>query len=101
MVMEAIVLDRNQRCLKRNRPFSGTTVSSGSIPDPESCFLHGGRAKYDHLISSIPLPDLVPMITETPKDVLDASQNLACTNVVLVNIGIARPEDSKANWIFL
>ena len=66
----------------------------------ELFFSNGGQTKYDHLISSIPLPDLVPMITGTPKDILEASQNLACTNVVLVNIGIARPEVSNANWTY-
>ena len=48
----------------------------------------------------MPLPDLIPLIDGTPEDVIFASQNLACTNIVLVNVGIARPEISKANWTY-
>ena len=66
----------------------------------EVFFSHGAVEKYDHLISSVPLPDLIPLITRTPKDVLEASEKLACTNLVLVNIGIARPDVSMANWTY-
>jgi protoporphyrinogen oxidase len=63
-------------------------------------FAHGPIVQYDHLISSVPLPDLIPMIAGAPKDVIEASQTLACTNLVLVNIGIARPDVSTASWSY-
>jgi protoporphyrinogen oxidase len=66
----------------------------------EVFFSHGAVEKYDHLISSVPLTDLIPLITGTPKDVLEASEKLACTNLVLINIGIARPDVSMANWTY-
>lgn len=63
-------------------------------------FRHGPVVRYEHLISSVPLPDLIPMITGAPKEVLEASQKLSCTSLVLVNIGIDRPDVSDASWLY-
>lgn len=71
--------------------------------DPKSrelSFANGVRRSYTKLISSIPLPDLIPMIANAPKDVIEASQTLACTTVVLVNLGINRPDVSKSSWTY-
>lgn len=62
---------------------------------------HDGRTtSYDGLVSSVPLTDLVPMIKGAPKDVVEASQLLACTSVVLVNLGIDREDVSKSSWTY-
>lgn len=63
-------------------------------------FSNGTRVAYDSLVSSIPLPDLVPMISGTPEDVIAASQRLACSTCVLVNLGVDRPDLSKAHMTY-
>jgi protoporphyrinogen oxidase len=63
-------------------------------------FANGVVDSCDRLISSIPLPELIPMIVGVPNDVLEASQKLACTNVVLVNLGVNRPDLIDANWTY-
>lgn len=63
-------------------------------------FANGVVIAYDNLVSSVPLPDLVPMIVGAPPDVLEAAAQLACTTVVLVNVGIDRPDVSKASWTY-
>ena len=63
-------------------------------------FRDGRTTSYDGLVSSVPLTELVPMIKGTPKDVVEASQQLACTSVVLVNLGIDREDVSKASWTY-
>jgi protoporphyrinogen oxidase len=63
-------------------------------------FSNGLQAHYDALVSSIPLPDLVPMIQGTPPDVLDASRRLACSTCVLVNVGVNREDLSKAHMTY-
>lgn len=63
-------------------------------------FAHGTAVRYEHLISSAPLPELIPMIAGAPNEVIEASQNLSCTSLVLVNIGIARPDVSNASWLY-
>jgi len=63
-------------------------------------FAHGAVIRYDHVISSVPLPELIPMIAGAPNEVIEASQNLSCTSLVLVNIGVARPDVSSASWLY-
>jgi len=55
-------------------------------------FGNGALIEFDHLISSIPLPDLIGLIAGAPRDVVEAAENLACTTVVLVNLGIDRAD---------
>jgi protoporphyrinogen oxidase len=49
------------------------------------------------VVSSIALPDLIPMIVGAPPDVRAAAATLACSSVVLVNIGLDRSDVSKAH----
>jgi protoporphyrinogen oxidase len=59
-------------------------------------FANGVATGYDALISSVPLPELVPMIAETPRDIVEASQRLACSTCVLVDVGVDRADLSEA-----
>jgi protoporphyrinogen oxidase len=61
-------------------------------------FRHGDTLGYRELVSSIPLPLLVPMIDCAPADVVAASQRLACTTAVIVNVGVGRDDISPAQW---
>jgi protoporphyrinogen oxidase len=63
-------------------------------------FSNGAVAEYDALVSSVALPDLVPMIQGTPKDVLDAARRLACSTCVLVNVGVDRNDLSSAHMTY-
>ncbi|MEP7242484.1 MAG: NAD(P)-binding protein [Gammaproteobacteria bacterium] len=63
-------------------------------------FRNGTTASYERLVSSVPLPDLIPMIKGAPADVVAASQRLACSTVVLVNLGVNRPDVSKSSWTY-
>ncbi len=59
-------------------------------------FRDGLTTEYDGLVSSIALPDLIPMIAGAPRDVIEASQRLACSTCVLVNVGVDRADLSEA-----
>ena len=52
---------------------------------------------YDALISSVPLPELIPMIVGAPREVVEAVRRLACTTCVVVNIGVNREDLSSAH----
>jgi len=60
-------------------------------------FANGAAAPYERVISSIPLPELVPMIDGAPGEVRAAAQRLAFTSVVLVNLGVARADLSDTH----
>lgn len=71
--------------------------------DPKTRELHFSNNTtqgYDHVISSIPLPELIPLIAGVPDEIVDASQRLACTSCVLVNIGLNRNNISQAHWTY-
>jgi protoporphyrinogen oxidase len=63
-------------------------------------FSNGVEASYDGLVSSVPLPELMPMIKGAPQDVLDAARRLACSTCVLVNIGVNRADLSEAHMTY-
>lgn len=57
-------------------------------------------ARYDALVSSVPLPDLIGMVQGAPTDVVEAAGKLACTTCVLVNIGVNRADISQAHMTY-
>jgi protoporphyrinogen oxidase len=63
-------------------------------------FRNGRTAGFNRLISSLPLPDLIPMIDGVPGDVLKASERLACSICIIVNIGVDRPDISENHWTY-
>jgi protoporphyrinogen oxidase len=63
-------------------------------------FANGVTTKYDSVISSIPLTELIPMISGAPADVVAAAQKLACTSCVMVNLGVNRPNLSEGQWTY-
>lgn len=63
-------------------------------------FKNGKTASYDGLVSSIPLPELLPMIDGAPEDILQAASRLACTEAVIVSLGIDRPDLVDAHWSY-
>jgi protoporphyrinogen oxidase len=66
----------------------------------ELTFRNGVRVRYDGVVSSVPLPDLVPMIAGAPREVVEASQRLACSTCVLVNVGVDRTDLSPAHMTY-
>ena len=71
--------------------------------DPKLRLLHfenGVTAGYGDLISSIPLPELIPMIVGAPRDILDAAGRLACSEAVIVSLGIDRADLVDAHWSY-
>jgi len=63
-------------------------------------FSNGLVTKYDGLVSSVALPDMIRMIQGAPPDVVDASRRLACSTCVLVNVGVNRQDLSRAHMTY-
>jgi len=63
-------------------------------------FANGTVASYDALVSSVPLPELIPMIQGAPAYVVAAAARLACSTCVLVNVGIDRADISEAHMTY-
>jgi protoporphyrinogen oxidase len=56
--------------------------------------------EYDQVISSIPLPELIPRIKGVPSEVKSAAKILACTSCIIINIGIDREKISDSYWTY-
>ena len=71
--------------------------------DPKRRLLTFGNSttfQYDGLVSSVPLPELIPLIHGVPQDVREAAGRLACSELVIVNLGVDRPDLVDAHWSY-
>lgn len=63
-------------------------------------FENGHQVQYEKLVSSIPLPALIPLIEGAPDDVREAAGLLSCSQVALVNIGVNRADITDNQWTY-
>jgi len=54
----------------------------------------------DQLISTIPLPNLLKLIKNCPKKLIEESKKLKTNSIYVVNLGINKPNISDKNWIY-
>jgi len=64
-------------------------------------FANGARVPYAGLVSSVPLPELIPRIEGAPRDVVEAAAKLACTEAVIVNLVVNRTDLLDAHWTYI
>ena len=61
----------------------------------------GSRYRYEHLVSTMPLPELVRLIgAEAPEEVKAAAKGLRHISVRCVNLGVARAKITDKHWIY-
>ena len=64
-------------------------------------FQDGSEISYSRLISSLPLPEIVNMIDNTPDDVKVAANNLMYTSGYMISLGFNRPDIAKYLWYYI
>lgn len=62
-------------------------------------FSNGMVDKYDALISTIPIPELVRLI-DAPYEIVHAAKQLRYNSIMCVNLGIHRDKVSDSHWIY-
>ncbi len=75
-------------------------IAAIDMKEKRLTFLNGSTSTFFKLISSLPLPVVIPLIAGVPADVREAAAKLACTQVVVVNIGLNRVIDVKQQWSY-
>jgi protoporphyrinogen oxidase/glycosyltransferase involved in cell wall biosynthesis len=61
----------------------------------------GSRYRYEHLISTMPLPELVRLIgDEAPAEVRKAARGLKHISIRCVNLGVAREHITDKHWVY-
>ena len=64
-------------------------------------FADGSTVRYEHLISTLPLPRLVALLgDEAPAEIQQAARALRHVGVRCVNIGVGRPDITEKHWIY-
>jgi|SRR3989344_75203 len=61
---------------------------------------NGNRIKYDFLISTIPINELIKIISIKPKNVENASKELVYNTVFFYGIGITKKQKTNTSWIY-
>jgi protoporphyrinogen oxidase len=61
---------------------------------------HVEEVGYDQLISTMPLPELVKIIPDAPRAVIEAAAGLVNVPIYCVNLGIDRPDVTDKHWIY-
>ncbi len=64
-------------------------------------FEDGGNQSYEHLISSLPLPEVVKLIKDAPRKVVEAGEALCATSIALVSLGFKRSDIPKYLWFYI
>lgn len=59
------------------------------------------QESYTHLISTIPIPEMVKIVENTPKKIVEASQNLKATSVAILSLGFKREDIAKNLWFYV
>jgi protoporphyrinogen oxidase len=69
----------------------------------QATFRSGTRTsteRYDALVSTIPIPELVQRCLDLPEAVREAAKGLRCLSVYSVNLGVGREGVSDKHWIY-
>lgn len=64
-------------------------------------FADGSIEKYQRLISSLPLPEIVNMLSDVPMEVKEAANNLHNTCGYMVSLGFNRDDVAKHLWFYI
>lgn len=64
-------------------------------------FADGMVENYDNLISSLPLPEIIKMISDVPENVQNAAKQLRWTCGYQVSLGFNRPDVAKYLWFYI
>lgn len=64
-------------------------------------FASGRVEDYEHLVSTIPLTDLVGMVEDAPASVREAASRLRHTQLICVNLVVEEANLSPAHWFYI
>ncbi len=79
----------------------GVSAEELDIENKEIILSNGMRTRYEKLISSIPLPELVRITKNIPREIKDAASELRASKVSVVSIGFNKPNIPKCLWFYI
>ena len=82
-----------------NTPVQRVLTERGQVKGFE--LSDGTEHEYDHVISTMPLTQLVMRLPESPSHVIEAAKQLKFRNTILVYLEIADPNICPDQWIYV
>ena len=64
-------------------------------------FKDGSSERYTRLVSTLPLPEVVQMLSNVPENVKKAAAGLKHTSGYMVSLGFNRPDIAKYLWFYI
>lgn len=64
-------------------------------------FENGRSVDFEHLASSIPLPDLVRMVKDVPESIRNAASRLHHTKLLCVNLVVSTDHPTDLHWAYI
>jgi len=63
--------------------------------------LDGSLEYYEHLVSSLPLPELIGMLEAVPEAIKETAKTLWATSIALVSLGLDCPQAGDHSWFYI
>jgi len=71
-----------------------------NLSEKKITFNGNTSVRYNKLINTIPLPDLIKIMTDAPVEIKRAANELKFNSVLCVNMGVDRSNISDKHWIY-
>ncbi len=71
-----------------------------SLKNKTVSFANGDDVKYDYLVSTMPLPELIKFCGDCPSKIKTLSKGLKYISVYDINLGIKRNQVSDKHWLY-
>jgi len=79
----------------------GADVVEIDLSQQELTLADGRRFVYEQLINTLPLPTFIRACRQVPRNVLEAAEQLHCTQLVLVNVAVPHQALRSEHWLYV
>jgi protoporphyrinogen oxidase len=80
--------------------FTDCQISEINLEKKEIRMSSGNRERFDYLVSTIPLPEISPIIKESPQEIKLFFKKLKWNSVFNLNLGIDKKDTAKRHWVY-
>jgi len=64
-------------------------------------FEDGTQVDYSNIVSSLPLPYLISILNDVPKEVIEASEKMYASSVAIVSLGFSKADVPEYLWYYI
>lgn len=81
-------------------PYCNKILTAIDLKERKAWFDDNSSVKYDYLVSTIPLPEILDIISDLPDSIAALRKGLRYVSVIDVNLGIDVDDVSDHHWIY-